>query len=595
MKKFLLSILAGGFAFFSMGQAVVKGISPASISGVYNASICETTSGWGLAMDFTIPGTFVEDTLMMVDDGTAGTNPQGNPIAQEGCSPLVNDLTGKIAVLYRNTCEFGTKAINAQNAGAVAVIIINRDNEVIAMGGGVDGPNVTIPVVMLTSLDGAAITAEMANGPVVMFIGNKAGINSDDLGTNQELLLTPRYNGIHSLLSQDGSDFNFELGMRIYNFGTATQTGATLNAKITGPNSSLVYDETVTFDLDGVTGVSVDSVDIFPGETLSLPQFSLASYPNGQYTLEYQITLPGGVTDADSADNYYSINFVVNDDYISHARLDTATNKPIVDVYTSIAEPANYTEVRYCSFFRDSNASRLAATGVTAFVSVDTAAAPNLQGKSLFLEFYEWNDNFVLTTDTDFGYTNLASVASSSYDFLNAVDTEEVYFQFADPLLLVDNQKYLVCIINYDPALYFGFDQGVDFNAASSIYGELINPLFVNPDATGWYGGGFGSDITPSLGIKAIDAASAKVDEIALLDGNVYPNPVTNEVNFTIHMDGDAQVSITDLSGRIVSQQNVSFMNSQASASTADLKSGMYIVNIAFENGSKATFNIVKK
>ena len=43
------------------------------------------------------------DTLMFVDDGTPGSNPQGNPVAAEGCNPLVNNLTGKIAVIYRNT------------------------------------------------------------------------------------------------------------------------------------------------------------------------------------------------------------------------------------------------------------------------------------------------------------------------------------------------------------------------------------------------------------------------------------------------------------------------------------------------------------
>ena len=47
---------------------------------------------------------------MFAEDGTTGLNPQGNPISQEGCNPLINDLTGKIAVIWRNTCEFGAKA-----------------------------------------------------------------------------------------------------------------------------------------------------------------------------------------------------------------------------------------------------------------------------------------------------------------------------------------------------------------------------------------------------------------------------------------------------------------------------------------------------
>ena len=41
---------------------------------------------------------------MMVDDGTPGVNEAyafQHPLAQESCNPLINDLTGKIAVFYR--------------------------------------------------------------------------------------------------------------------------------------------------------------------------------------------------------------------------------------------------------------------------------------------------------------------------------------------------------------------------------------------------------------------------------------------------------------------------------------------------------------
>ena len=108
---------------------------------------------------------------MLADDGTTGLNPQGNPLSAEACNPLVNDLTGKIAIVYRNTCEFGTKAFNAQTAGAIGIIILNRDPEVVGMGGGADGLNVTIPTVMMTSADGLLLTNEMQNGEVVMFMG----------------------------------------------------------------------------------------------------------------------------------------------------------------------------------------------------------------------------------------------------------------------------------------------------------------------------------------------------------------------------------------------------------------------------------------
>ncbi|MFM7662239.1 MAG: PA domain-containing protein, partial [Bacteroidota bacterium] len=165
MKKLLLFVFILCTVSSFSAQVIVAGVSPQNIVMNYTHTWADPAGGWGTP-DFNIPGTFVEDTLMIVDDGSTGTNAQGNPISAEGCNPLINDLTGKIAVIYRNTCEFGAKAFNAQTSGAVGVIIINRNpNEWINMGAGAQGVNVTIPVVMLDLNDGQALVAEMLNGP----------------------------------------------------------------------------------------------------------------------------------------------------------------------------------------------------------------------------------------------------------------------------------------------------------------------------------------------------------------------------------------------------------------------------------------------
>ena len=194
MKKILLSLslVISGFAVFS--QAVVSGVSPASIQGNYEYGLQGGSGSWPgetddatwgtLSHNFNNPGEHVEAEIMLVEDGTPGTNDQGNPISQEGCSALNNNLTGKIAVVYRNTCEFGVKVKRAQDAGAIACIIVNREDALIDMAGGVEGPNVTIPCVFIAKTDGANLIAAMAGGtvPVTVFIGNKLGINANDLG-----------------------------------------------------------------------------------------------------------------------------------------------------------------------------------------------------------------------------------------------------------------------------------------------------------------------------------------------------------------------------------------------------------------------------
>jgi hypothetical protein len=50
-------------------------------------------------------------------------------VPAEACSALTNsgdsNVTGKIVIIYRGTCNFDTKALSAQDAGAAAVIIVN--------------------------------------------------------------------------------------------------------------------------------------------------------------------------------------------------------------------------------------------------------------------------------------------------------------------------------------------------------------------------------------------------------------------------------------------------------------------------------------
>ena len=57
-------------------------------------------------------------------------------------------------MIDRGICQFGKKALNAQNAGAVAALICNvpgvnggDGEEGVSMSGGLDGLDVTIPAI----------------------------------------------------------------------------------------------------------------------------------------------------------------------------------------------------------------------------------------------------------------------------------------------------------------------------------------------------------------------------------------------------------------------------------------------------------------
>ncbi|MEW7279431.1 T9SS type B sorting domain-containing protein [Aquimarina sp. 2201CG1-2-11] len=130
-----------------------------------------TVNNTALAGDYTIlnntfsPGSVplpptpgITANLVLVDDN--------NPVDEDGCTALVNgaQVNGNIAVIRRGSCTFTSKVINAQNAGAIAVIIVNNVAGEITLGGGDAG--VSIPAVSINQTDGDAIITQMASSTV---------------------------------------------------------------------------------------------------------------------------------------------------------------------------------------------------------------------------------------------------------------------------------------------------------------------------------------------------------------------------------------------------------------------------------------------
>ena len=100
-------------------------------------------------------------TVDMARTGTATST-------ADACDPLPpGSLTGKVALIRRGTCGFNIKSINAENAGAVGVVIYNNVAGIQSIT--VAGPPApTIPVVSISAADGVLINDRLAAGPVAM-------------------------------------------------------------------------------------------------------------------------------------------------------------------------------------------------------------------------------------------------------------------------------------------------------------------------------------------------------------------------------------------------------------------------------------------
>jgi hypothetical protein len=137
------------FEWTPPNDAIVTVNSPASIAGDYT----------GASADFGAPltATGVTGDFELVDDGSA--------TGSEGCGALVGFTSGRVAVIDRGTCEFGTKVLNAENAGAIAAIVVNNQGDgVITMGAGAQGNQVSIASAMIGQSDGDTIKAELGGG-----------------------------------------------------------------------------------------------------------------------------------------------------------------------------------------------------------------------------------------------------------------------------------------------------------------------------------------------------------------------------------------------------------------------------------------------
>ena len=86
----------------------------------------------------------------------------------DACTALAaGSLTGTVAIVDRGTCDFTIKVLNAQNAGARAVVIANNVAGGAFSGGGTDR-KVKIPSVMVTQANGVTLKGQPVNTNAVL-------------------------------------------------------------------------------------------------------------------------------------------------------------------------------------------------------------------------------------------------------------------------------------------------------------------------------------------------------------------------------------------------------------------------------------------
>ncbi len=187
------------------------------------------------------------------------------PLTTDGCSPLTNAaaVAGNIAVIDRGTCAFTVKTKNAQNAGAIAVIIV--DNVVAAQPPALGGADATVVIsaVSVTQAVGNTIKANLGSGVnATLEVDMSILSGADPLG--KVLMYTPN---------------PFQQGSSVSHWDTSPTPNLLMEPSINpGLSQSVIAPQDLTFALLSDTG----------WEASSLPTSIAVTSGNNQITFQNQ-------------------------------------------------------------------------------------------------------------------------------------------------------------------------------------------------------------------------------------------------------------------------------------------------------------------
>ncbi len=498
------------------------------------------TQTWGTP-NMLLTSNAVSSQLVLVQ----GIDPvvSGNCTFDKACnggSAITNSamLAGKIAVIRRGSCEFGSKALAAQNAGAIACIIVNANSGPIDMNGGTDGMLVTIPTIMVGFTTGDAICDAINNGTANGFIGNINGYYANNLSLNSSEMYIPKratdVAKVYNATNSTGIDHDFAPGVLVRNLGTNNQTNVQVQCKI-GINSTILYTQVSTlFNLNAGDSLWVD-FPVFTNTTETDVTFS------GQYSII------SGQTDDLPCDINIPFKFSIKPNQFSYANLDPNTGNSNANGLVNGGIGLT-TEFKLCDHLYDANASLLYPESISfRALTYDPVNSTSLTGKTVDVELYEWqatngvydmNDPLFDPQPTNNTYTLLTNGS-----FFYAADYQDslITVSFDSLVLLNDNTHYFFC------TSYYGNDQSFSFRTDNS---TDYSYNFANPLSTGYpttstfidgnfYAAGFGFYNPSSMVVNFSDCfLGSYVDSITScspitwVDGNVY-NQSTNTPTYT--------------------------------------------------------------
>ena len=551
MKK-IVTLFACSMTIGLSAQVHVDVLDPPDLIGSYTNTWADPVVDQWATPDMNDPINRVIETVVLAYDGS-----EADSLC---CEAIVNpnEVNGHIALVYRGDCTFIQKSVNAQAAGAVAIVMIsNSPDPLIQLGGSVIGNDVTIPVFLITQADGALIRASLdAGNTVQMLLGNKNGYYENDLGMWNTDIIRPKLGATPQWLTTDQGDYSVPLGVFVQNYGSLNDPGSTLRAVITHDGNTL-YDETV----------SVDAIASGARAFAGLPDFAEPNL-SGDYLLTYTIEGNGELS---PGDNTYEVPFSFGD-MAAPVPLNPATGVPSPTL--SIQPAAGSSDFESCIVLKDPHASRLGVVGVHFY---GTKNEGSMFDEFVFGRVYRWDDTF--TDFNDAAFTNVQQIAQVEYFIPDTGTAVQSYIPFTDPVVLEDDVRYLVCANVLNAEIFIGANENDVFDANFEQGGQPVQAYRLDAQ---WILG-FTGNQTTTVAANTVELSSIGIQERAIVEVSPYPNPTTGIFKIPMKGFGTSVITIRDAAGRTVSTHKTS-----DELYTLDLRgedAGVYVVEIQSAKG----------
>ena len=385
--------------------------------------------------------------------------------------------------------------------------------------------------------------------------------------------------------SQIASDTFDSFEVDVSNIGDFDQTNVIVTAEILdGATLQTVY-YMDTLHIDNLPVGYLDSSALFDGFFVpnQLPLI-------GDYAVVYSITSDS--VDVDMADNVVGEFFEITDSTFSKDAGATTAYQPngggdhmTGNVYTTDENFVAGDFLATTAEFAAASNGTLDGADVTVWLAevssnID-AAYSNFDGTA------DLNNNADLTV---VGFASHTFPAGTANFDLQTVALQDLSTGEAG-VSLKPGTRYFLLVDYSGPA-------NVHFQA----YSETINFFQVSTVlyTTGWFLGGFGSEITAvarmNIGVPAVDTVSTNQVELKNATLNVFPNPAQAyaTVDLTLENPTDAILTISDVTGRVVYYENLNNVsNERLTLDVSQYAAGTYFVKVTTTEGIKTQRLIV--